>query len=50
MNRTAARRAVAARAVGTADLDVLLDMLGLRPEGDPPEKACTDLTGWAPGD
>ncbi|MCJ0872567.1 hypothetical protein [Streptomyces sp. AP-93] len=39
VDRAAARRAVASRAVGTADLNVLLDMLGLRPEDDRPEEA-----------
>ncbi|MFD6892484.1 hypothetical protein [Streptomyces sp. NPDC059957] len=38
VDRAAARRAVASRAVGAADLDVLLDILGLQPEDDPPEE------------
>ncbi|MFD7631777.1 hypothetical protein ACFV7Q_38215 [Streptomyces sp. NPDC059851] len=38
VDRAAARRAVASRATGPADLRVLLDMLGLRPEHDPPEE------------
>ncbi|MEU4733240.1 hypothetical protein [Streptomyces sp. NPDC023588] len=38
MDRAAARRALAARATGPADLRALLDMLGLQPEDDPPEE------------
>lgn len=34
-DRTAARRAVAARAADPAELALLLDMLGLLPEDDP---------------
>ncbi|MFK0258692.1 hypothetical protein [Streptomyces sp. NPDC090445] len=40
VDRAAARRAVAFRATGAADLRVLLDMLGLWPEHDPPEEHC----------
>lgn len=37
VDRAAARRAVGSRALGAADLNALLDMLGLRPEDDPSE-------------
>ncbi|MFJ6794950.1 hypothetical protein [Streptomyces sp. NPDC091268] len=39
VDRAAARRVLAARARDPADFRALLDMLGLRPEDDPPEKA-----------
>ncbi|MCB5169068.1 hypothetical protein LG634_30180 [Streptomyces bambusae] len=36
-DRAAARRTVASRATGSADLQDLLDMLGLWPRDDPPD-------------
>ncbi|MFE9934448.1 hypothetical protein [Streptomyces sp. NPDC005533] len=35
--RMAARHAVASRAIGGEDLRLLLDMLGLWPDADPPD-------------
>ncbi|MFE1555221.1 hypothetical protein ACFW6V_09540 [Streptomyces sp. NPDC058734] len=40
VDRAAARRAVAARAIGAEDLAALLDMIGLWPDDDPPQE------GW----
>ncbi|MEU3727392.1 hypothetical protein [Streptomyces sp. NPDC031705] len=38
VDRAAARRAVASRATSAEDLESLLDMIGLWPRDDPPEK------------
>ncbi|MGE7388016.1 hypothetical protein ACQKM2_21330 [Streptomyces sp. NPDC004126] len=38
VDRAAARRAVAARAIGSEDLAALLDMIGLWPDDDPPQE------------
>ncbi|MFF5703747.1 hypothetical protein ACFY7H_14745 [Streptomyces sp. NPDC012794] len=37
MDRAAARRAVASRALDAEDLEALLDMIGLWPKDDPPD-------------
>ncbi|MFF3214171.1 hypothetical protein ACFYYB_26290 [Streptomyces sp. NPDC002886] len=51
VGRAAARRAVASRAVGTADLNVLLDILGLLPEDDPREEGRQCPSGfWRRGE
>lgn len=38
VDRAAARLAVASRALGAEDLKALLDMIGLRPDDDPPQE------------